>query len=278
MPWGMAAAAGISALGSIGGGLIGAGASSSAAKAQIAAQTNALNWIKQVYGNAQTGLNPYITAGQGAIGALSGFYGLPGGNPGGAIGGFQNFTNTPFYQFPLQQANLATNRALAASGLTNSGGALRDLSQINAGYASRGLGQYLGDLTGIANSGQDAVTNLGKIGAGVSGQIGALGTGIGNASAQGIYNSADSVTGAINSLLPQLTGIPNYGQGQTSYGPSAGGIGGGLIGQLYGQLYNPISSLFTYGNTGSNPANTAGFTSGGLGFLPPSLNGSYSGA
>ena len=235
---------GASLLGSIGSGIIGSNASSSASKAQIAAQQQTLNWIQSVYQGTGSGLNPYIGTGQQALGSLASFYGI-GGNPQGATQGYQAFQQTPLYQFPLQQNNLATNRALAASGLTNSGGALRDVSQLNAGYASQGLGQYLSGLGSLASSGQSAAAQLGSIGVGTSAQIGQANTNIGNASALGTIGSANAVSGAIGGGLGALSnpytlsainsGISAYNSGSVPAGGALGASGGYAPGSIYGQ-------------------------------------------
>jgi len=208
--------------------LIGSSAADKAAKAQAAQQQQAMNWIQNVYGTASNQFQPYIGAGQSALQNIQGFYGLPGGNAGGATQAYNQFTNTPFYQFPLQQANLATNRQLAASGLIGSGGALRDISQLNAGYASQGFGNYLGGLTGLANQGQQAVAQLGGIGQGVGPQVSALGQGIGNAQAAGTMGAANAQLGGIGGAIGSLTNpnaisgfqnaFNNLGIGQSSYG------------------------------------------------------------
>lgn len=244
MPWAVAGAA-LSAAGSIGGGLLSSNAANKAAGQQVQQQANSLDFIKSVYGNSVQNFAPYIGAGPGALSALQGFYGLPGGNPGGAIGGYQNFTQTPFYQFPLQQANLATNRALAASGQIGSGGALRDLSQLNAGYASAGLGSYLSGLQGIAASGQNAAGQLGGIGVQTGPQIGSAYTNIGNAQAQGTYNSASGINSGIQNALPYLAGSQG---GQTSYGGS-------------NSLLKALSGLFS----GSGGGSAGGGIGGGFG-------------
>lgn len=229
MPWSVLAA-GIGVAGSIGGGLLSSSAADKGAGQQTAAQREALGFIQQVYGNSTRDFQPYIGAGPDALAALKGFYGLPGGNSGGAIGGFNNFQQTPFYQFPLQQANLATQRQLAASGLIGSGGALRDLSQLNAGYASAGLGNYIGGLQGIAASGQNAAAQLGGIGVQTGPQVGSAYTNIGNAQAQGTYNAAAGINSGIQSALPYIggqTGQSSYsgliGAGRSLLGSSGGG-------------------------------------------------------
>lgn len=262
MPWVGGVVAGV---GAIGGGLLGASAADKAAKAQQGGQQQSLDWIKNVYGNTGANLQPFIGAGQSALGSLLNFYGLPGGTPGkagGAAAGFSQFQNTPFYQFPLQQANLATSRALASSGLTGSPGAIgRDIGQLNAGYASSGLGQYLAGLQGLSGSGQNAAGQLGSIGVGTGAQIGAAYTNMGNAGAQGIMNSASSINQGINNASPFITG-----QGSSSYG---GGTGG-----LIGALKNAFSGSGGGGAEGFN--NTVPATGQGY-FSDPNAAGNWGG-
>jgi hypothetical protein len=245
MPWAIAGGA-VAAAGSIGAGILGSNASKSAASQAQQAQQATLGWIQNVYSGTSGNLAPFIGTGQQAQAALAGFYGLPGGNPGGATQGFTNFQQTPFYQFPLQQANLATNRALAASGLTNSGAALRDVSQLNSGYASQGLGQYLSGLGSLASGGQSAAAQLGSIGVGTGAQIGQANTNIGNAGALGTIGGANSLTQGIGGALGSLTNpqaLAAYqtlynGLGSSSYtaGGALGPTGGYAPGSIEGQI------------------------------------------
>lgn len=221
MPW-AAAGAVIGAAGSIASGVMGANAAEDASKRQQQSQQDTLNWIKNVYSGSEKNLQPFIGGGQSALGSLMGFYGLPGGNSGGAQQSFQSFQNTPFYQFPLQQANLETSRALAASGLIGSGAQLRDVSKLNAGYASQGFGQYLSGLGGLANSGQNAASSLGNIGNSAGGIVGGANTQYGNAGAAGIMGANNSLTSGMGGAIGALTN-PNAisafkGLSQSSYG------------------------------------------------------------
>lgn len=258
------AGAAIGAAGSIGGGILGANASKSAASAQAAQQQNTLNWIQHVYGEAGSNIQPFIGAGQSALTALKGFYGLPGGNTGNAMDAFTGFQSTPFYQFPLQQANLATNRALAASGLTNSGAALRDLSQLNAGYASQGLGQYLSGLGSLAGGGQSAASQLAGVGIGTIPGVGNAYTGIGNAQAAGTIGGFNSISQGFSNAMPFLTGSPSANPSQSSYGNGTY-QGGGLIGAASGAFSG--NGLFS-----ANSLNSTFGTQFGEGTFPTSAN------
>jgi hypothetical protein len=249
MPWAAAGAA-VAGVASAAGGILGSNAASSAAKAQQQSQQNTLNWIQQVYGNTQNNLSPFVNTGQQAQSQLAGFYGLPGGNASGATQGFSQYMNTPFYQFPLQQANLATNRSLAASGLTNSGAQLRDVSQLNAGYASQGLSQYLSGLGSLASGGQSAAAQLGSIGVGTGAQIAGANTAYGNAGAAGIIGSTNAINTGIGSTVGSLTN-PNALNGfQTAYN--------NLGGSSYGPPNGSAPGSIPGGGTGSVPGGEGG--------------------
>lgn len=256
MPYGQIAKAVLGVGGSIAGGIIGANAAGSAEAAQTAYQRDALQWIQQNYSQTQNNLQPYIGAGSSAVGSLLNLYGLPGGSPqgqagaaigaggtGGPVGSaaltatgpaaaYNQFTQTPGYQFPLQQANLATNRALASSGLIGSGAQLRDLSQLNAGYASQGYGQFVQGIQGLATGGQQAATSLGQIGLNTGAQIGTAYTNEGNASAQGIYNTASSWNQMVQGIVGALSG--NGGSGGSSNSSYGGGGGISSIMSMFG--------------------------------------------
>lgn len=204
------AAAGVAAAGSIGGALIGAGAQSSAASKEQQAELDALQFQKGVYGTAQGNLNPFIKTGQNALYSLSSLYGL-GGAPGqpntgqGAEQGFLNYTNTPAYQFPLQQGELAANRGLAATGLSGSGAAAKALTQYGQGYASQGFNSYISQLAGLAGLGQTSASSLGGIGTGVGSQVGSSYGQYGAAGAAGTIGSTGSILGGLQGSLGALT-------------------------------------------------------------------------
>lgn len=235
MPFGAVAGL-VGGVGSIIGGVQSANAAKSAANAQSQAYQQAINFQQGVLTQGQTNLQPFIGGGQSALSSLLGFYGLPGGNAAGASQGFSQFQQTPFYQFPLQQSTLATNRALASSGLTGSGAQLRDLSQLNAGYASQGLTGYLSGLGGLAQSGQSAATSL--LGAGNQASQTLLQgyQGQGNAQAAGIVGANNALQqGLQNGLVPisnSLFGAPNTSGSGYGGGGITGAGGGGLVGQL----------------------------------------------
>jgi hypothetical protein len=212
---------------SIFGGIMGGNAAKSAASTEANALQQGINFNQGVYSTAQGNLAPYIGGGQQALQSLLGFYGL-GSNPQGAQAGFQQFQNTPFYQFPLQQGTLQLNRQLAASGLSQSGAALKEGATFASGLAGQGLSTYLGGLSGVAGSGQSAAGTLASAGTGIGqtlnqaygNQALALGGGIvgsNNALQQGIQGAL----GPLGSFANGLIGAPAPAS-QSSYLSSAG--------------------------------------------------------
>lgn len=135
-------------------------ASQNAAAAQAADYNNrTLDFNQQVYGNSLANQQPYMTAGNAALGALS--TGLSSGAltaqyPGGPFaynppppGSFSftpaDFQKDPAYQFNLDQGLQAQQRTAAAQGGLVSGGALKDAASFASGLAANTYQQQFGD-------------------------------------------------------------------------------------------------------------------------------------
>ncbi len=251
MPWAVAGAA-IAAAGSIGGAAMSSSAAGKGASAQEASAANTLGFQQQVYGNLEQQLTPYVTTGTQALNAQAGLLGLPGSNgtAGNALAAYQQFTQTPYYQFPLQIGTQAMDASGAARGLALSGGQLNAIQSWGQNYASGNLGNYLNALGALAGSGQSAAATIGGQGNQAAGTIGNANAFGGNAAAAGATGQAT----AFNTAANNISGI--FGNGQagnsgllsnpqfqswlsgsnTSYGgggsaggvsPMAGGGGGG---------------------------------------------------
>ena len=233
----------IGGVAAIAGGLMGASASRNASNQQAQQYNQALGFQQQVYGNTMQNLQPFIGGGQQALSSLLGFYGLPGGNAGGATAAFNQFTGLPSYQFPLQQGQLAMQRQLASSGLIGSGAALRDSNSLAQGYASQGLGSFLSGLGGLANLGQNSAALTGAQGNAAAGTMLQGYTGLGNAQAAGTIGANNALAGGIGGALPYLFGTPGsggmtpgIGGGTSSYGGAFGPNGG--LGGFFSNLFN----------------------------------------
>jgi hypothetical protein len=228
---------------SLAGGLMSSNAQSDAAKKAAALQEQALGFQRQIYGTAQTNLNPYIDTGKGALYSLSSLYGLPGGSGSatGATDAFNNFTNTPAYQFPLEQGLLGARRGLAASGLTGSGAEAKDLNNYAQGYASQGFQGYIDQLAKLAGVGQASAVSLAGQGNQTANLMGNTLTNQGNLLVGGAVGSANSMNQGIGGFLGAL-GNNNFGTSGasgSSFGPSS----------PFGQGYSALAGLFPSSNS-----------------------------
>jgi hypothetical protein len=212
-------------------GFIGAGAASKAGQQEAGATQEGIDFQNQVWDQTQSNFAPYIGAGQNALDSVSQLYGLPqrAGSSvpqGSALDAYNKFTQTPFYQFPLQQGTETMNRSGAARGLTLSGGQFNALQQSGQGYASSNFDKYIAGLSSLANLGQSSVNQLGQFGQSAAGNL------IGARTNQGIARAAGTV-GSSNQIGNAL--------GQA--GPAAQAIGG---------LWGPNGPFASNSNTGSS--------------------------
>lgn len=107
-------------------------------------------------------LNPYVQSGTAANNQLSAAL-AAGFNPG-------DLTSDPGYQFRLQEGQKGLDRSLAASGMSQSGRAIKAAQQYSQGLASTEYGDAYqrwlannGQLQTASNAGQNAATNVGNI-------------------------------------------------------------------------------------------------------------------
>ena len=190
---------------------------------------------------------PYMEAGKSALGAYMGSMGLPGGSPGGQQGAVDRFTQSPGYQYALNQGLSAASRGAAAAGLSGSGAAQKELQQRGQGMANQEFGQYQGRLAGLAGMGQHASD--------VSSQM-AYGTG-GELSQQGLGYAG------------QETGVyGNMGQAaaEAEMAKAAGkNTMWGNIGNFAGTLGGMVSGMFGGGASGASSGGGANdpFAGGG---------------
>lgn len=146
------------------------------------------NAIQDAMNAAQANYAPYLAAGNQAEGTLANLY----GNNGTAAqsSAFQNFQNTPGYQFALQQGLNAVNANAAAMGSPLSGNNQQAVNNYAQGVANQTYNNYVNQLQNMASGGANAATgvsNAGLTGAGGIAQIGqnnannqntAIGTGL----------------------------------------------------------------------------------------------------
>lgn len=208
-------AAGIGAVGSIGGALISSSAAGHASDvaSQTAAANNALQ--KQIYDSNKGLIQPYVDRGNSAANELQGFLGL-GGDPAATQKALDTYLNSTGYQFNFNQGQNAITSNKAASGLLNSGSTLKSLDAFGTGLADQYGQQYANNLAGVSEQGVQAVNSLTGAGTNYANQVSNNNNSAASVSANaGLANAAN-----INGLI---------GNAFKAYGSFAGGssFGGG---------------------------------------------------
>jgi len=250
----------IAGVGSIAGGLFsgitGSNAAKKASEAELSYLNKALSFQEGVYNTAQTNLSPWISGGQSALAQYMGGLGLGGGTGTSNLQNYWNqFTQTPYYTFPLAQATQSSGAGAAARGLNLSTGELGELSKLGAGYASSNWQNYMNALNSLSGLGAQSATNLGQIGGTIGQQVGQTSAQQASAAGTGITTSTGLLNQGISNAITGLTGSgSSYGSG------SSGLLSNSNIGNLL--------SAFTGGNIG-------GYT--GPYSFGPATGGSYSG-
>ena len=263
MPFGGMLTVGLIGAGSsIVSGLFGKSAANKAAQQQSDSAQRALDFQRQIFGQQQENIRPYLEGGTTSLGMLmdalkSGKFGV------GSTADIPKFSaptladvqTTPGYQFTQQQGNKGILQAAAAAGGAISGGTLRAADTFNTNLADttygnafeRALKGYQANLQGYqtalqrqaqeyqqmfapAQLGENAVAGINNIGSGVAQNVGSLMTQQGNAQSAGTIGGSNALTsgltGASNNLLQSVlmgNTLTNSGQfGRLN--PTGGGL------------------------------------------------------
>lgn len=223
--------AGIGAIGSIGSALIGGNAAQTAAQEQEQAAQQAEQTQLQMYNQTRSDLSPYRTTGGSALSSIADMYGLAGGtgaNAGSTGSGVQNFsafTNSPNYQFALQQGGQAVDESAASKGQTLSGANQMAQLSFGQGLASQQFNQYYANLSGLAGLGESASAQQANANQSTGNSLASLQTSAGTSAASGTVGAANALTGGINSGASSLGlySLLNNGGGANS-ASSYGGL------------------------------------------------------
>ncbi len=206
-----------------------ASAAQQAAQQQAAGAGQAINAQNQGYQIAQGYLTPYQTMGTNALTSL--------GNMQPFSFNASNLTQTPGYQFTLNQGERSLNNQYAARGLGYSGAQMMGSQQYATGLADQTYNQQLqnqlgiyqtnyGNLLNQAGMGMSAGSGLSNLAMQNANQLGGYMTGRANALASGTVGAANAQQQAFNNLLQA---------GTTMAGAAMGAGGGGGSGWNYSQ-------------------------------------------
>jgi hypothetical protein len=214
---GIAAALGIGgAVAGIGGALISANGAESAAKTQANAANNAAATQLNMFNQTRTSLEPFIGAGSSAISQLANIFGFGNGTNGTGVGsaggtGFNpttalsQLTQTPGYQFGLQQGGQALDRSAASRGLLLSGAQLQDSQKFGTDYATQqAYNPYISELNTITGVGENAAAGVGNNSTTAANGIAASQLAAGQATASGQVATGNILGQASTQLLSGL--------------------------------------------------------------------------
>ena len=190
----------VSALIGLGSALIQGGAAKSAAKTQAKSGDKALDFQQGVFDAGQAALQPFNTAGRGALSAYNWMLGL-----GEKPEGFEGFQETDAFKNVLTAgADTIEARHNKNSGIKN-GATMTALEEFRMGLASNEVHNFLSRYSNLANMGAQA----GSAQAGVGSTFGQAGantiTDIGNAQAAGQIGVGKAISSGID------TGVGMYG-------------------------------------------------------------------
>jgi len=218
------AAAGIGAVGSILGGLL--GGSSAKKTAQIQQQTAREQIAANDRNRAElVGLSqPAITRGNSAADTYAGLLGI-GGDPSASAAALGTYRDSTGYQDLLNTGLGAVNANAYASGMGDSGATLKALQTRGMNLANQNQQQYLGNLNTLIQTGNSAIGNV----AGVSTATTQANNAALQSGADGASNAALAGGAAWQGALKNLTNIgmnfaSSYGKQPSVYGGTLGGI------------------------------------------------------
>ncbi len=207
-----------------------ANAQQSAADTAAAANNAAAQLQYQEWLTSQTNMQPWLTAGSGAVNTLA-----AGTQPGGRFSNIPAFSfdptqiaNDPDYRFVRDQAIAAANAQNAATGNYGSGTAAASLANLGAGLASEYENQYYNQalgtygqnlnsqytmpynfLAGLSGLGQNQSQAIGTMGMNTASNIGNYGVSGANALAAGTVGAGNAYAGGLNNLANNI--MSGYG-------------------------------------------------------------------
>jgi hypothetical protein len=223
--------------------VLGAGASIFGSSEQSSAETNATSQAnalqEQEFNTTQANEAPYLAAGKTALNTIT--QDQANGTGFAAAWDPSNLSQTPGYQFQLQQGNQAIQRSAAAQGGLLSGAAGKAMDQYSQGLAGTTYQNQLTDylaqsnqqynqLAGVAGLGQSATQSANTTGTSAINSIGqntiAGATGAANASASGLVGASNAFSSGAGNLASYYQNQSNQ---QNLYSLMSAGQGYGTV-------------------------------------------------
>jgi len=181
-------------------------ASNKAAGAAGKASQNSVQEQQREYDQARSDNTPFRTTGVSALDQVAKLYGLDTTDANGNVvkgsgkADFSSFSNSPDFQFNMQQGQDAINRSAAAKGGLLSGAAVKAGQTYASGLASNQFNSYVGHLEGLAGAGQSATNATTAAGTNMANQNSAAYTNAGNARASAYNENGQTIANTANGL------------------------------------------------------------------------------
>jgi hypothetical protein len=242
MPWGMAAAAGISAVAGVGSSLLSSNAASSAADKANAAQRQALE-------QSRADLEPWRTTGGNANTTVTNLSGANG--PDAATAAMADFRTSPGYAWQLDQGLRAVDAGAAAQGFGRSGAVLKAEQAFGSGLADQSFKDYYNRLFDLSKLGETAAS--GQSSASQNTGTGIAQTDLSEGSAQtSIYgNLGKGIGNTVDNYMNNRLYQERYGLGSGTSGPAYGNPGATAAGvPSTSSVYQPQVNMTLPANFG----------------------------
>jgi hypothetical protein len=191
-------AAGIGAVGAIGGGLLASGGAKSAAKAQTQSDAAAVGEQQREFNQAQANFAPFLQAGTGALGQYGNIVGINGAPQQQTA--IDALKASPYYQSLYRNGLEANLQNASATGGIRGGNEVGSLANFGADTLSQALQQQLGNLGGLVSVGSGATANLASLGQNNANSISSLLQASGNAQASSALTQGGIWSGVLNQL------------------------------------------------------------------------------
>jgi hypothetical protein len=204
-------AAGIGAVGAIGGGLLASSGANKAAKAQQASDAAAIAEQKRQYDQSRTDFMPYLNAGTGALGGIQDLLGVHGDPK--AAAAIEALKASPAYQSLYNNGQEAVLQNASATGGLRGGNTQSSLANFGRDTLSQVISDQLARLGGLAGMGENATGSVAGLGANSANQIASLLQAQGNARASGSLANAGIWSGVLNNVtssIGNVIGSPSF--------------------------------------------------------------------
>ena len=189
--------------------ITGVTAANAAADAQNQAAQQAIDFQQGMFDQNQANMNPYMQAGERALGgqeALSGALGPEA--QAAAIAGIQA---GPGFQSALQQGETSILQNASATGGVRGGNTQGAMAQFSPGLLNQAVNQQYGMLGGLAGAGQNAAAGLGAMGANLGANVGNTMNQMGQTNASAALAQHSMPANFIGDMFGGLMGLGSLG-------------------------------------------------------------------